>query len=48
MMILILLMLSAITAAGLIKRRNMWPFIVAYWLVLTIKNFLDLVEVFSW
>lgn len=34
---------AAIVFAGLLQQQNMWAFIVAYWLILTIKNFTDLV-----
>ena len=29
---------------GLLNQDNMWPYIVAYWLVLTIKNLADYLE----
>ncbi len=33
---------AAIVFAGLTQQKNMWAFIVAYWLILTVKNFVDL------
>lgn len=38
-----LLLVSGCVAIGLCKRRNMWPFIVAYWLLLTAKNATELI-----
>ena len=32
---------AALVAVGLTKKRNMWPFIVFYWILLTIKNAVD-------
>lgn len=40
-LILALAALAAITATGLIAGYAMQPFIVAYWLVLTLKNVID-------
>lgn len=37
----ILAILSALVAVGLIAKYSMWPFIVAYWCVLTLKNIID-------
>lgn len=34
---------AAIVFTGLLRQQNMWAFIVAYWLILTIKNFADLI-----
>jgi len=39
-----LMILSAIVCVGLILRKNMWPFVVVYWFVLTMKNMLDWLE----
>lgn len=36
---------AALVAVGLAKKRNMWPFIVLYWILLTIKNCCDLAGV---
>lgn len=41
--------LAAISAAvlvGLAAGRNMWPWIVAYWAVLTVKNVVDWIEAY--
>lgn len=39
-----LLMLDALwIACGLVQRRNMWSWIVLYWLLLTAKNYADFV-----
>ena len=35
--------ISANVAIGLMLHLDMWPFIVAYWVVLTIKNIVDLI-----
>lgn len=40
-MILMLALISAITATGLIAGFKMQAFIVSYWLVLTAKNTID-------
>ena len=34
---------AAIVFAGLLHQKNMWAFILAYWFILTIKNFTDLI-----
>ena len=37
-----LLMIDAlIVAVGLSRKRNMWPFIFLYWVLLTMKNAVD-------
>lgn len=38
MMILLLMADAAVVAIGLSRKKNMWLFIVVYWLLLTIKN----------
>ena len=35
---------AAFVAYGLIKRKNMWQFICLYWVLLTIKNFIDIIK----
>ena len=35
---------AAFVAYGLIKHKNMWQFICLYWVLLTIKNFIDIVK----
>ena len=41
----LLFIISGIICFGLSQKRNMWGWIVAYWLVLTAKNLMDLVGV---
>lgn len=43
--ILLLALIAGIVCVGLSQKRNMWKWIVGYWLVLTAKNLMDLVEV---
>ena len=38
-----LIVIAAVAAFGLMKRRNMWKWIIAYWLLLTVKNIIDFV-----
>lgn len=39
---ILLLMADALAVClGLLRRRDMWPWIVGYWAILTIKNALD-------
>ena len=40
-LIIILAIIAAIVATGLIAGYAMWPAIIGYWLVLTIKNVVD-------
>ncbi len=40
--ILALAMISARVAYGLYRKRSMWHWIVGYWVVLTVKNIIDL------
>jgi len=40
-MILLLAVIAAVVATGLIGGRSMWAWIVAYWIVLTCKNIVD-------
>ena len=41
--LIILLMLDAAWVAyGLARKKNMWKFIVLYWVILTLKNLADL------
>lgn len=40
-LIFALAFIAAYVAYGLYKKRVMWKWIVAYWLVLTIKNLVD-------
>lgn len=40
-LILILAVIAAVVATGLIAGYSMWAWIVAYWIVLTAKNLVD-------
>lgn len=40
-LVIVLALIAAVTATGLIAGYAMQPFIIAYWLVLTIKNVVD-------
>lgn len=35
---------AAWVAYGLLRKRNMWRWIVAYWVVLTIKNVIEVIR----
>ena len=37
----ILAVIAGIVAYGLYKKQNMWKWIVAYWVILTIKNIVE-------
>ena len=39
--IFLLMIDAAVVAYGLSRKRNMWPFIVTYWIILTLKNMFD-------
>jgi hypothetical protein len=43
-LIIALAMIAAIVATGLIAGYTMHAFIVAYWIVLTMKNLMDYIE----
>lgn len=36
---------AAWVAYGLSKKRNMWKWIIVYWIILTAKNFVDLIGI---
>ena len=38
---IILAVIAAVVAYGLYKKQNMWKWIVAYWVILTIKNIIE-------
>lgn len=40
-LVLLLLLIAAFVAVGLMRKKNMWPFIVLYWVTLTVKNLID-------
>lgn len=37
----LLMVIAGIVCAGLFRGWNMWAWIVAYWALLTLKNFMD-------
>lgn len=37
-LVLALMVIAAIVLVGLVRRRNMWRLIIAYWAVLTVRN----------
>ena len=43
LLIILLAILAGYVAYGLYRKRNMWRWIVVYWVTLTIKNALDFV-----
>lgn len=45
--IIILAVISFIVMAGIAEKRNMWGWILAYWCVLYLKNYVDVWGVFS-
>ena len=42
-LIIVLAVIAAVVATGLIAGYAMWPWIIAYWIVLTMKNVVDYV-----
>ena len=43
-LIIILAIIAAVVATGLIMGCTMWAVIIIYWLVLTIKNVVDFIQ----
>lgn len=43
--VFLLMLNAAYVAYGLSRRRNMWLFIILYWIILTIKNYIDFVGI---
>lgn len=41
-LVLALMLIAAVVLVGLVRRRNMWGWIVAYWAILTIRNMVSL------
>ena len=37
-LVLALMLIAAVVLVGLVRRRNMWRWIIAYWTVLTVRN----------
>lgn len=35
---------AAYVSCGLLKKRNMWKWIILYWVLLTCKNLIDLIS----
>ena len=44
-MVFLLMADALIVAIGLFLKRNMWKWIITYWVLLTIKNFIDFLGV---
>lgn len=42
-LVLALMLIAAVVLVGLVRRRNMWVWIIAYWAVLTVRNAVTLV-----
>lgn len=43
LLIILLAILAAYVAYGLYHKQNMWKWIMVYWLVLTVKNFTEVI-----
>lgn len=43
LLIFFLMLDAAIVAGGLLRKKNMWVWICLYWIILTAKNFVDLI-----
>lgn len=37
-LVLALMVIAAVVLVGIVRRRNMWGWIIAYWAVLTVRN----------
>lgn len=44
LLIIFLAIIAAVVACGLYRKRTMWHWIVLYWLVLTVKNIIDVIN----
>lgn len=42
-LIILLFADAAWVAYGLLRKRVMWPWIAAYWVILTVKNLVDVI-----
>ena len=42
-LVIVLAAIAGIVLYGLVKKRNMWVWIIAYWAVLTLKNIADFI-----
>ena len=45
LLVLVLAVIAAVVATGLIAGYAMWAWIVAYWIVLTMKNVVDYIGI---
>ena len=43
-LIFLLIAIAATVAVGLMKKKNMWKWIIAYWVALTLKNLADFMK----
>ncbi len=39
--VFLLMLIAGRVAVGLMERKNMWRWIIAYWVALTVKNMID-------
>ena len=44
-LVILLALDAAWVCAGLCQRKNMWKWIIVYWLVLTLKNLADFLKI---
>ncbi len=44
-LVLCLILIAGIVAIGLAMKKNMWKFIILYWVTLTLKNITDLLKI---
>lgn len=42
-LVIVLAAIASVVLYGLIKKQNMWGWIIAYWAVLTLKNIADFI-----
>ena len=35
---------ALVVAAGLVRKKNMWPFIALYWMILFVRNAVDMLQ----
>ena len=42
-LVIVLAAIAGVVLYGLIKKRNMWGWIITYWAVLTLKNIADFI-----
>lgn len=43
-LVLCLIGIAALVAVGLMRKKNMWKWIILYWVVLTMKNLADFMK----